>query len=372
MLTDSNNTYDILGIDRNADKKTIKKAYAQLVKHYHPEDHPEEWKRIHDAYEVAMQTASGRKQKPSATLETMEQSHDSIALMETPEQEEAPNTLIGTSEQKGAPNTPIGTLEPKVSTHIPQETQEDGEDIFGDVEELANKQREEAEKAEEEKLESAIHEMRQLVWENKFETKEWRRFFEQEDLLPIISRKKFLRELGDCFFLKQINIKLYEYLNEQLDIIADYIKAYSTDSIGSMDMASVEYARSKVKSAYRSQQSVQEERHTLIGKCVAVIAVIVIFVFAVIALEKDEQRKEQERNQWREMQEQMREHPDEVIEKQQEGMRDILQEMLGGDPEALEQTKQRLQQELEEGIITQEYYDLIMRQFGFDQTDSNQ
>ena len=46
MLIQSSNIYEILGVDRNADTKTIKKAYAKLVKQYHPEEHPEEWKNF--------------------------------------------------------------------------------------------------------------------------------------------------------------------------------------------------------------------------------------------------------------------------------------------------------------------------------------
>ena len=32
--------YDVLGIDRNADEKTIKKAYRKLAKKYHPDMNP--------------------------------------------------------------------------------------------------------------------------------------------------------------------------------------------------------------------------------------------------------------------------------------------------------------------------------------------
>jgi hypothetical protein len=45
-----NEAYRILGIDEGADIKDVKKAYAALIKQYHPEEHPEEWKKIHDAY----------------------------------------------------------------------------------------------------------------------------------------------------------------------------------------------------------------------------------------------------------------------------------------------------------------------------------
>ncbi|MCK8826971.1 molecular chaperone DnaJ [Natroniella acetigena] len=49
--------YELLGVDRNADKKEIKKAYRKLAKKYHPDvsDHPnaeEKFKEVAEAYEV--------------------------------------------------------------------------------------------------------------------------------------------------------------------------------------------------------------------------------------------------------------------------------------------------------------------------------
>lgn len=51
------NVFQILEIEPTNDKKEIKKAYAKLVKRYHPEEYPEEWKKIHDAYEHALKIA---------------------------------------------------------------------------------------------------------------------------------------------------------------------------------------------------------------------------------------------------------------------------------------------------------------------------
>lgn len=50
--------YKVLGIDKDADDKTIKKAYRKLAKQYHPDLHPddkqahEKFKEINEAYEV--------------------------------------------------------------------------------------------------------------------------------------------------------------------------------------------------------------------------------------------------------------------------------------------------------------------------------
>ena len=49
-----------LGIEETKDKKRIRKAYAQKIKECHPEEHPEEWQRLHQAYKEALNYASGK------------------------------------------------------------------------------------------------------------------------------------------------------------------------------------------------------------------------------------------------------------------------------------------------------------------------
>lgn len=46
------NFYEVLGVDKNADERAVKKAYFGLVRKFPPETHPEEFKRIREAYEV--------------------------------------------------------------------------------------------------------------------------------------------------------------------------------------------------------------------------------------------------------------------------------------------------------------------------------
>lgn len=57
--------FEQLQLEPTTDKKAIKKAYAALVKEYHPEEFPEEWQLIHSAYEIAIKYAGqGRAASP--------------------------------------------------------------------------------------------------------------------------------------------------------------------------------------------------------------------------------------------------------------------------------------------------------------------
>lgn len=61
MAITSSNFYEILGVDRAADERTIKRAYFALVRRYPPETHPEEFKKLREAYEVLSSPDSRRQ-----------------------------------------------------------------------------------------------------------------------------------------------------------------------------------------------------------------------------------------------------------------------------------------------------------------------
>ncbi len=48
------NCYEVLNIEPTNDIKTIKKAYAKRSREFHPEERPEEFQVLHDAYEEAI------------------------------------------------------------------------------------------------------------------------------------------------------------------------------------------------------------------------------------------------------------------------------------------------------------------------------
>lgn len=64
------NIWEILGIPPSTDIVTIKKAYADRAKEWHPEEHPEEFKRLRNAYQTAVKWAkSGGGEKAGESVE---------------------------------------------------------------------------------------------------------------------------------------------------------------------------------------------------------------------------------------------------------------------------------------------------------------
>lgn len=55
------NIWELLGIRPTEDISKIKSAYARQAKQCHPEEHPEEFKALQNAYKLAVQIAKGRK-----------------------------------------------------------------------------------------------------------------------------------------------------------------------------------------------------------------------------------------------------------------------------------------------------------------------
>lgn len=213
-------------------------------------------------------------------------------------------------------------------------------------------------------IDSAIREIEALAAENDFRTQAWRDILERSDMRSIVIQPKFLRALGDCFVLKQIDESMRDFMDEQLDRITGLLRERGIDLTDSQEIEAVEYARSKVKSAYYYQQAANRESARKYYWIVAIVAFVFTFV-SRCAIQMDQQRQEQER---KERQERYKEYEEQIKEERQM----LIEDMLVQDPETAQAIKLQLDEMLEDGSISQQTYDGLMLYYGLDQTESGE
>ena len=182
----------ILDIEASADRQAIKRAYALKVKQYHPEEYPEEWERIHNAYETAIRIVSTQRKTD-------------IMIPD-------PGIIIG---QKDTENKAV---------KAPSDEQErEAEDVFGGIEDNVRKQM----------TEETIKEMRRLTCMKKYWVRDWKAFFARQDILLTVSRSDFLLELENNINYRKINNRrLLSLFHKQFERIMDYWEEINIENIG--------------------------------------------------------------------------------------------------------------------------------------------
>lgn len=231
----SENVFRILEIEPTTDKKEIKRAYARLVKRYHPEEFPEEWEKIHGAYEQALKIAEYGK--PPMSTEPPEPSMQMEAL-KLPAREEAPET-----------EPPEMIDEEKV----PEKSGE-MDSLFDNIGELSKEQQQQNEEAFQRELHEVMDAFRKIS-DKKIDIKEWEDFFYQDTRLPYICTREFLEMLGDCFLNRKIDAEMYHFLKGQLAIAARYIsdRDIVLKEIGILKP--VDYAEKNIYKAYAGESA---------------------------------------------------------------------------------------------------------------------
>ena len=133
--------WDILGIEPTSDRKKIKKAYAEKTKIYHPEDYPEEFKIVQEAYQWAMKYASKSVVNNSIESEKVEHLFDNNVEITSKDIEPNYSTVENISTKSQNEKTQIEV---------------DYSDLEEENLEFKNKKIEEVEKIEEKNSDSKI------------------------------------------------------------------------------------------------------------------------------------------------------------------------------------------------------------------------
>lgn len=255
----SENVFRILEIEPTTDKKEIKRAYARLVKRYHPEEFPEEWEKIHDAYEQALKIAEYGKPPMAA---------------EPPEP----------SRQMEVPKLPVREEEPEVELPV-QEKHSEAESqemdaLFDNIGEMAREKQHQDKEAFKRRVQEVMNDFREISGENELDIKEWEVFFAQETRLPYICTREFLEMLGDCFENRTIEYEMYSFLKKQLTVITEYSRdeKIALQNIGLLNP--VDYAEKKIYKAYAGESAYgsgddAETRGRKIRRTVWIITIVV-------------------------------------------------------------------------------------------------
>ena len=187
------NCWDILGIEPTSDKKEIKKAYARLLKQYHPEENPEEFKQIQAAYQQCLH---------------QDQEIESVSYEQNIESKQDIKTQPISIEEDTILPPPI----PKVETLFVK-NEEDVvvyQDILNSIERSLPK---------------------------KIGSKEIVKVFTDSKVLPYLEDELFCRKLEDIFLSRKL-----KYVKNSRDPIYMYLGKYGMSKLSNaMDYSNVPY-----------------------------------------------------------------------------------------------------------------------------------
>ena len=210
------NIYQVLGISPTKDKKVIRKAYAGLIRKYHPEEHPEKWKEIHDAYMVAMQRAD-QEEVPAVSISKPknEEQRPQREEQKPQHEEQTPQQQEQNPQEKNAEVR-------RKSENRKGETKQPEEDLFGNLEKLTETAKKEQQEERQRQLKTAIEQLNTLCEPKKLQFLQWQEFFGKEEYQWAVRQGEFLYELANRLRGHVMGRRLYRFLLDQIQTIENY------------------------------------------------------------------------------------------------------------------------------------------------------
>lgn len=277
--------FKVLGIAPTSDKKQIKKAYAKLAARYHPEEYPEKWQEIHEAYEAAIQFASAigeenTEQKAAVEVST-EKEHIEKDYMEKDRTEKDRTEKDCMGKDTVPESVPEAVSLEKSKDIEEEETAFDFEQILSNLEEV---QKEEQDRILQELL-TFLEPLREasdqeaMLWNVFFQSAVFRENQFQPVLWALCSRIFAERNVSEKSFriiCRQIALTRQE-LEEKLQS-SGYIPEHLEDLERILDRA----ARIVVASCKESSSCQKRKPQKQIGTVKKMICLLVV-VFGLIA-----------------------------------------------------------------------------------------
>ena len=208
--------YQVLGISPTRDKKIIRKAYAGLIRKYHPEEHPEKWKEIHDAYTMAMQRAD-QEEVPAVSISKPKNEEQRPQREEQKPQHEEQKP----QQQEQNPQEKNAEVRRK-SENRKGETKQPEEDLFGNLEKLTETAKKEQQEERQRQLKAVIEQLNTLCEPKKLQFLQWQEFFGKEEYQWAVRQGEFLYELANRLRGHVMGRRLYRFLLDQIQTIENY------------------------------------------------------------------------------------------------------------------------------------------------------
>jgi len=208
--------YQVLGISPTRDKKIIRKAYAGLIRKYHPEEHPEKWKEIHDTYTIAMQRAD-QEEVPAVSISKPknEEQRPQREEQKPQHEEQTPQQQEQNPQEKNAEVR-------RKSENRKGETKQPEEDLFGNLEKLTETAKKEQQEERQRQLKTAIEQLNTLCEPKKLQFLQWQEFFGKEEYQWAVRQGEFLYELANRLRGHVMGRRLYRFLLDQIQTIENY------------------------------------------------------------------------------------------------------------------------------------------------------
>ena len=271
--------FEILEIEPTYDTKKLKKAYANLVKKYHPEEYPEKWQEIRAAYKTALGLAKkeegtdGHVKMPEPVMEDLPQ----------PSKENQFETVMKSGRMEISPRSVMKSERIEIPKKSSEESNE-MDSMFDHIEALSKEQQQQNEEVFKRELQEVMDAFREISDKKSLDIKEWEAFFYQETRLPYLCTREFLEKLGDCFSNRKIDAEMYQFLKEQLAVIAKYNRDRGIVLKGIGILNPVDYAEQKIYTAYAGKSQAGSGNGFGTGKRTNRKAVWVIMIIVSIII----------------------------------------------------------------------------------------
>ena len=194
--------YEILGLEPESSVEEVKAAYAALSKKFHPEEHPEEFQLIHEAYMTLVR--GNRRGRRGAVEEPVERRRESNQQeREKVESFVEDETNYRREEKKY-----------QEAVHSGEKTEAESEEESGyDFDAALNKGEQEEAKRLHELSIRALEEFQILLKpEYREKMKLFKRFFQNQEYAEILHGVEFVRGLADLLVPTKLKKGIYDYI----------------------------------------------------------------------------------------------------------------------------------------------------------------